>query len=46
LEAIHTGQAVGGEFDLMVLIGGTEERATIKSENSVGLRKIGDLSKN
>jgi hypothetical protein len=34
LEAL-LGQAVGGELDLMVLIGGAEERAAIQLEMSV-----------
>jgi hypothetical protein len=35
-------QAVGGELDLMVLIGGMEEWAAIQLEKSMWLRKIGD----
>jgi hypothetical protein len=36
------GQAVGGEFDLVVLIGGAEERPDIRWEVSTWLRKGGD----
>jgi hypothetical protein len=42
LEDIYIGQAVGGELDLMVLIGEAEERAAIQLEMSMGLRKRGD----
>jgi hypothetical protein len=35
-------QAVGGKVDLMVLIGGVEEQATIQWERSIWLRKGGD----
>jgi hypothetical protein len=34
--------AVGGKFDLMVLIGGLEERAAIHWDMSMLLRKRGD----
>jgi hypothetical protein len=36
----YIGQAVGGEFDMMALISGTEERAAIQQEMSTWLRKI------
>jgi hypothetical protein len=36
------GQTVGGDLDLMLLIGGTEERAAIQWEMSMWLRKRGD----
>jgi hypothetical protein len=35
----HTGQAVGGELGLMVLIGGAEERSAIHSQMSTWLRR-------
>jgi hypothetical protein len=35
----YIGQAVGGELDLMVLIGGAEERADIQWEKSMWMRK-------
>jgi hypothetical protein len=35
-------QAVGGELELMVLIGGAEERAAIQWEKSMTLWKRGD----
>jgi hypothetical protein len=38
----YIGQAVRGELYLMVLIGGTEERAAIQWEMSAWLRKRGD----
>jgi hypothetical protein len=37
---ILRGQAVGGELDLTVLIGGAEERAAIQWEKSMALRII------
>jgi hypothetical protein len=37
----HIVQAAGGELDLMVLIGGAEERAAIQLEMSTWLRKRG-----
>jgi hypothetical protein len=36
------GQSVGGEKDLMVLIGGSEERTAIQWEKSMWMRKRGD----
>jgi hypothetical protein len=38
----YIGQAVGGELELMVLIGGAEEWAAIRLEKSMWLRKGGD----
>jgi hypothetical protein len=38
----YIGRAVGAKLDLMVLIGGVEERAAIQLEMSTWLRKIGD----
>jgi hypothetical protein len=38
----HTGQAVGGDLDLMVLIGGAEERAAIQLAISTWMKKRGD----
>jgi hypothetical protein len=38
----YTGQAVGGELYLMVLIGGAEERVAIQWEKSTWFRKRGD----
>jgi hypothetical protein len=38
----YIGQAVSDEVDLMVLIGGVEERAAIQCERSMWLRKGGD----
>jgi hypothetical protein len=40
----YIGQA-GGELDLMVLIGGAEERVAIQWEKSTWLRKKGDEKK-
>jgi hypothetical protein len=37
----YIGQAIGGELDLMVLIGGAEERAAIQWEKITWLRKTG-----
>jgi hypothetical protein len=37
----YKGQAAGGELDLIVLIGGAEERAAIKWEKSMEMRKRG-----
>jgi hypothetical protein len=36
------GQAEGGKLDVMMLIGGAEERAVIQLEMSTWLRKRGD----
>jgi hypothetical protein len=38
----NIGQAVGGDFDLMVLIGGAEGHSAIQLEMSTWLRKRGD----
>jgi hypothetical protein len=38
----YIGQAVGGELDLMVLIGGVEVCAAIQQEMSTWLRERGD----
>jgi hypothetical protein len=39
---LYIGQAVGGELDRMVLIGGAEEWAAVQLELSTWLRKRGD----
>jgi hypothetical protein len=38
----YIGQAVGGELDLMALIGGAEERTAIQWEMTTWLKKRGD----
>jgi hypothetical protein len=38
----YTGQAVGGKLDLLVLIGGVGEEATIQWERNMWLRSEGD----
>jgi hypothetical protein len=38
----YIAQTVGGELDLMVLIGGAEKRTAIQLEMSTWLRKRGD----
>jgi hypothetical protein len=40
----YVAQAVGGELDVLGLIGGAEDRADIQKEVSMWLRKRGDRS--